>query len=92
MAVDDTSLIDLMNKLDPKPAQTDNDQLQPIVAKMESTPSTIPPHIATNLLELLRRVETKGMEAVAWVEAYQFVQRYAPKQSGVQFGGLPAKG
>lgn len=40
----------------------------------------IPPHIAGNLLEFLRRVESKGMEAVAWVEAYQFVQKHAPQQ------------
>ncbi len=39
----------------------------------------IPPHIAGNLLEFLRRVQSTGMEAVAWVEAYQFVQRYAPQ-------------
>jgi hypothetical protein len=42
-------------------------------------PDHIPPHIAGNLLEFLRRVESKGMEAVAWVEAYQFVQRHAPQ-------------
>jgi hypothetical protein len=39
----------------------------------------IPPHIAGNLLEFLRRVQSTGMEAVAWVEAYQFVQKYAPQ-------------
>ena len=42
-------------------------------------PDHIPPHIAGNLLEFLRRVECKGMESVAWVEAYQFVQRHAPQ-------------
>lgn len=52
----------------------------------------IPPHIAGNLLEFLRRVQSTGMEAVAWVEAYQYVQQHAPKaqQPGVPFGGLPA--
>jgi hypothetical protein len=40
----------------------------------------IPPHIAGNLLEFLRRVQSTGMEAVAWVEAYQFVQKHAPQQ------------
>jgi hypothetical protein len=40
----------------------------------------IPPHIAGNLLEFLRRVKSEGMEAVAWVEAYQFVQKHAPQQ------------
>jgi hypothetical protein len=54
----------------------------------------IPPHIAGNLLEFLRRVKSDGMEAVAWVEAYQFVQRHAPPSSpqpGVPFAGLPPK-
>jgi len=33
------------------------------------------------------------MEAVAWVEAYQFVQGQVPQPSpqGVPFGGLPKK-
>jgi hypothetical protein len=54
---------------------------------------SIPPHIASNLLEFLRRVQSTGMEAVAWVEAYQFVQQHAPQQPqpGVPFGGLPPK-
>jgi hypothetical protein len=53
----------------------------------------VPQHIANNLLEFLRRVESKGMEAVAWVEAYQFVQKHVPQQpnAGVPFGGLPPK-
>jgi hypothetical protein len=46
----------------------------------------IPPHIAGNLLEFLRRVQSTGMEAVAWVEAYQFVQKHAPQQ---QANNLP---
>ncbi len=52
----------------------------------------IPPHIAGNLLEFLRRVKSEGMEAVAWVEAYQFVQQFVPQQQpqpGVPFSGLP---
>jgi hypothetical protein len=44
---------------------------------LDAAPVAVPPHIANNLLEFLRRVESKGMEALAWVEAYQFVQRYA---------------
>jgi hypothetical protein len=52
----------------------------------------IPPHIAGNLLEFLRRVQSTGMEAVAWVEAYNFVQQHVqPPQPGVPFGGLPPK-
>jgi hypothetical protein len=43
-------------------------------------PPAIPENIAKNLLEFLRRVESKGMEAVAWVEAYQFVQKYVQHQ------------
>jgi hypothetical protein len=34
-----------------------------------------PPHIVGNLLEFMRRVQSTGTEAVAWVEAYQFLQR-----------------
>lgn len=53
--------------------------------------AAIPPHIAGNLLEFLRRVQSTGMEAVAWVEAYTYVQQHAPKpQQGVPFSGLPA--
>jgi hypothetical protein len=44
--------------------------------------AAIPPHIAGNLLEFLRRVQSTGMEAVAWVEAYQFVQKHVPQQPG----------
>ena len=47
-------------------------------------PPAIPQHIAGNLLEFLRRVESKGMEAVAWVEAYQFVQQHVPQQQQPQ--------
>lgn len=39
----------------------------------------IPEHIAKNLLEFLRRVQSTGMEAVAWVEAYQYVQQHVPQ-------------
>jgi len=42
--------------------------------------SAMPPHIAGNLLEFLRRVQSTGMESLAWVEAYQYVQQYAPQQ------------
>lgn len=54
----------------------------------------IPPHIAGNLLEFLRRVQCTGMESIAWVEAYQFVQQAVPQQGqpqGVPFTGLPSK-
>jgi hypothetical protein len=53
----------------------------------------IPEHIARNLLEFLRRVQSTGMEAIAWVEAFQFVQQHVPQpqaQPGVPFNGLPA--
>jgi hypothetical protein len=55
--------------------------------------AVIPPNIASNLLEFLRRVQTTGMEAVAWVEAYQYVQQHVPQQPqpGVPFDGLPPK-
>lgn len=47
--------------------------------QMVNALQVIPTHIAKNLLEFLRRVESKGMEAVAWVEAYQFVQKQVPQ-------------
>jgi len=53
-------------------------------------PPAIPPHIAGNLLEFLRRVKSEGLEAIAWVEAYQFLQQHAPQQ-GIPFTGLPPK-
>jgi hypothetical protein len=59
--------------------------------RVNPTIPPIPEHIANNLLEFLRRVESKGMEAVAWVEAYQFIQQHLPQaQKGVPFTGLPA--
>lgn len=55
----------------------------------------IPEHIAKNLLEFLRRVQSTGMEAVAWVEAYNHVQQHIPQTppppAGVPFTGLPPK-
>lgn len=56
----------------------------------------IPPHIAGNICEFLRRAECKGMEAIAWAEAYSFMQQqHVPQQGqpkGVPFNGLPPKG
>lgn len=61
-------------------------------AVVQISPHTIPPHIAGNIMEFLRRVKSEGMEAIAWVEAYSFVQQHAPQQQpGVPFGGLPKK-
>jgi len=54
----------------------------------------IPEHIAKNILVFLQRVQSTGMEAAAWVEAYQYVQQHVPQaalQPGVPFGGLPPK-
>lgn len=62
--------------------------------QVQVSQATIPPHIAGNILEFLRRVQSTGMEAVAWVEAYQYVQQQVPNQPqklGVPFGGLPPK-
>lgn len=62
--------------------------------RINPTIAAIPPHIAGNLLEFLRRVQSTGVEAVAWVEAYQYVQQHVPQQQpqpGVPFGGLPTK-
>ena len=71
--------------------QSDNSQdlAQHIAAALKDHPNAevrvnpvvaIPEHIAKNLLEFLRRVQSTGMEAVAWVEAYQFVQQHIPNQ------------
>lgn len=52
--------------------------------------AAIPQHIAGNILEFMRRVQLQGMEAVAWMEAYQYVQQHVPQQQpGVPFIGLP---
>jgi hypothetical protein len=62
--------------------------------KAEVKINPIPPHIAGNILEFLRRVKSEGMEALAWVEAYTFMQQHAPQQGqpqGVPFNGLPPK-
>jgi hypothetical protein len=66
-------------------------QINPASEEVLVSPAVaIPQHIANNILEFLRRVESKGMEAVAWVEAYQFMQRHVTQpQPGVPFGGLP---
>ena len=58
--------------------------------RINPTLPSIPPHIAGNLLEFLRRATSTGMEAIAWAEAYQYVQQFVPPQ-GVPFNGLPKK-
>jgi hypothetical protein len=55
--------------------------------------AAIPEHIAKNILEFLRRVQSTGMEAIAWVEAYTHMQQYVTQQQpqpGVPFPGLPS--
>jgi hypothetical protein len=62
--------------------------------KAEVKINPIPPHIAANILEFLRRVKSEGMEALAWVEAYTFMQQHVPQPGapqGVPFNGLPPK-
>jgi len=88
--------------------QSDNslDLAQHIAAALKDHPNAevrvnptvqaaIPEHIAKNLLEFLRRVQSTGMEAVAWVEAYNHVQQHVqqtpPPPTGVPFTGLPPK-
>ena len=67
---------------------TDLDLAPHIAAMLEERAApaapAVPPHIASNLLEFLRRVQSTGMEAVAWVEAYQFVQKHAPQTPAAQ--------
>jgi hypothetical protein len=50
-----------------------------------------PPHIVGNLLEFMRRVQSTGTEAVAWVEAYQFLQQQLPQSAPAPVSGLPTK-
>jgi hypothetical protein len=49
--------------------------------------------IVTNLMEFMRRAKSDGIEALAWAEAYAFLQhlesKIAPLGSGVPFTGLP---
>lgn len=66
-------------------------------ALVQSTPPTeitvsppIPEHIAKNLLVFLQRVQSTGMEAVAWVEAHEYLKSQVT-QPGVPFTGLPPK-
>lgn len=63
--------------------------------KAEVKINPIPPHIAGNLLQFLHRVRCEGQEALAWVEAYTFLQQHVPQppqqQQGVPFNGLPNK-
>jgi hypothetical protein len=49
----------------------------------------IPSHIAGNICEMLKRVQVTGMEAIAWAEAFGFMQKHAPQ--GVPFTGIPQK-
>jgi hypothetical protein len=52
----------------------------------------VPQHIAGNVSEFMRRAKMEGMEAVAWMEAYSFMQQFALQQGaqvGVPFNGLP---
>ena len=54
----------------------------------------IPPHIAANICEFLKRAQSTGMEALAWAEAFHFMQQHVPQQGqppGVPFNGLPQK-
>lgn len=53
--------------------------------------AAIPTHIAGNVLEFMRRATCTGVESVAWVEAYQYVQQFVappPNEPGVPFRGL----
>jgi hypothetical protein len=61
------------------------------VVQINPTNPPIPANIAGNLMIFLQRVQCTGMESIAWVEAYQYVQQFVPQQPGVPFNGLPAK-
>lgn len=53
---------------------------------------TLPPHVANNILEFMKRVDMKGVEAFAFCEAYSTVQQHVnqgiPTAVGVPFQGL----
>jgi hypothetical protein len=51
----------------------------------------VPEHIAKNLIIFLQRTQVQGMEALAWCEAFQYLQQFAPQPApqGVPFTGLP---
>lgn len=49
---------------------------------------TIPPHVAANILEFMKRVTTQGDEAYAYVEAKMYLMKFAapaPTGPGVPF-------
>jgi hypothetical protein len=50
----------------------------------------IPPHIAGNICHFLQRVDIKGVEAIPWVEAFNFMQKHTGQAApGIPFQGLP---
>lgn len=54
----------------------------------------MPPHVAANIVEMLKRVTVTGMEAYALVEAVTILNAVAlppPQGPGVQFPGLPGR-
>ena len=70
---------------------TDESLSASIIANAQEKEPVLPHHVASNILEFLKRVQTTGMEAVAWVEAFNHVQNLVPKQPGVPFNGLPQR-
>jgi hypothetical protein len=53
--------------------------------------ASIPPRIATNIMELMKRVKCEGEECIAWAEAYAFLQARTAAPQGVPFQpGKPA--
>jgi hypothetical protein len=63
------------------------------VVQINPTIQAVPAHIAGNLLVFLQRTPCTGLEAIGWVEAFQYLQQFAPPPApaGVPFTGLPAK-
>jgi hypothetical protein len=60
--------------------------------KAEIKINQIPAHIAANIREFRKRVELKGMEAIAWGEAYSFMQQHAPPQGQPMQQHAPPQG
>jgi len=84
---EDTKVVDLH----PEKAIAD---AMPPGTKIEIRPG-VPPNVAHNIIELLKRVTVTGFEAYALVEAVTILNQFLPQPAqpgpGVPFQGLPQK-
>ena len=74
-----------------EPAQDKVDDVITVPTAPAPASAPIAPHVANNVMEFLKRVELKGLEAFAFCEAYSTLQQHANGfASGVT--GVPFKG